>query len=166
MSLVLETGSGDNASANTYALVDTMRLYAKARGETVPSSGTDCEHLLLKAMDYMAGLDYVGERAYRSQPLDWPRVGVVVDNFPYSSNEMPRYLEQAQCALAIEAGKGIDLLPTQVNDRPGRISEESVGSVTVRYENQGRVNPVAAVAKADVLLRKILKRSGLMAVRS
>jgi hypothetical protein len=165
VALVVENGTG-LADANTYASVETLKAYAKARGESVPSSSYECEQLLLKAMDYMTGLDYVGDRQNRLQPLDWPRVNVVVDNFPYGTNELPRYLEQAQCALAIEAGKGLELLPSRAHDAPGRVVEDTVGPITTIYENQGRVNQVPAIAKAEVLLRRILKRSGLMAIRS
>lgn len=164
MTITVEDGTG-RADANSYASVDTLKAYARARGRTVPSSLPECEALLLQAMDALRGLDYVGDRATKAQALDWPRFNVVVQGFPYNSTELPRELEQAQCALAIEA-QTTDLLPTIPADTSGPIAEETVGDITVKYSNQGRYGRVLAVAKADVILRTILKRSGLRAIRN
>jgi hypothetical protein len=168
MALVLENGSGLNSEANTYALVETLKGYAKARSDKSleGKSPSECEGFLIQAMDYMRGLDYIGDRYLRSQPLDWPRYNVTIDNFTYSPQEMPRYVEQAQCAIALEIAKGVDVLPTRTHDAPGRVMEETVGPITTIYENEGRVLPVAAIAKADVLLRKIMRRNGLQVIRS
>lgn len=164
MALILETGQG-LATSQTYASVETLRAYAKARGESVPSNNAECEALLLKAMDYMRGLRYKGERASKEQALDWPRYGVVIDNFPYSSTELPRQLEQAQCALAIAAQK-IDLLPTTPANTSGPVIEEQIGPIKTVYANTGRVRPVPAIASADALLRPLLRFNGLVAIRS
>lgn len=165
MAIVVEDGTGSNANANSYASIETFRAYAKARGETVPSSAVECEALLLKAMDYMRGLNFKGARATKAQPLDWPRRGVYIDNFPYSTNELPRQLEQAQCALAI-AAQTIDLLPTTPANTSGPVVEETMGPIKTVYANTGRVRPVPATASADVLLRSLLKYSGLTANRA
>ncbi|HEY0684760.1 MAG TPA: DnaT-like ssDNA-binding protein [Steroidobacter sp.] len=164
MALVIEDGTG-RADAQSYASVETLRAYAKARGETVPGGNSDCEALLMKAMDYMRGKEYVGDRATKEQALDWPRVNVVVEGFPYASTELPRQVEQAQCALAIAAQR-VDLLPNTPANTSGPISERTVGPITTKYSNTGRVSQVPAIAKADVILRTILKRNGLFAVRA
>lgn len=163
--IVVETGSGTNPTANSYASIETLKAYARARGETVPADNPTCEALLLKAMDYMRGLNFVGDRATKEQPLDWPRYNVEIDGFPYSSTELPRQLEQAQCALAIEAQR-TDLLPTTPANTSGPIAEKTVGPITLKYANTGRISPVPALAKADVILRTILKRSGLRPIRA
>lgn len=164
MAIVVEDGTGGNPNANSYASVETLRAYAKARGESVPSSNPECEALLLKAMDYMRGLNFVGDRASRDQPLDWPRKNVVVEGFRYSSTELPRQLEQAQCALAIAAQR-TELLPTTPANTSGPVIEKTVGPITVKYSNAGRINQVPAIASADAILRTILKRNGLQAIR-
>lgn len=165
MAIIVEDGSGSNPLANSYASIDTLRAYAKARGETVPSNAAECEALLHKAMDYMRGLRYKGERATKAQPLDWPRYGVYIDNFPYSSTELPRQLEQAQCALAI-AAQTIDLLPATPANTSGPVIEEQIGPIKTVYANTGRLRSVPAIASADVLLRSLLKYSGLVAIRA
>jgi len=164
MTLVIETGAG-LANSNSYASVDTLKAYAKERGASVPSDNPSCEALLLKAMDYLRGQNFVGDRATKEQALDWPRYNVVVEGFPYSSTELPRQLEQAQCALAI-AAQTVDLSPIQPANTSGPVTEKTVGSITVRYANTGRLSNVPAVASADALLRTILKRNGLFAIRA
>lgn len=164
MPLITEDGTG-KPNAQSYASVESLKAYAKARGESVPSSIPDCEALLMKAMDYMRGKDYVGDRATKEQALDWPRHNVVVEGFPYSSTELPRQVEQSQCALAI-AAQTVDLLPNTPANTSGPISEETIGEITTRYANTGRISQVPAISKADVILRTILKRNGLFALRA
>lgn len=164
MALIIETGVG-LSNSQSYASVETLKAYARARGETVPSNPAECEALLLKAMDFMRGLDYIGDRATRDQALDWPRYNVVIENFPYNSTTLPRQVEQAQCALAIEAQK-TDLLPTTPGNTSGPVIEKTVGPITLKYANAGRVSKVPAVAKADTILRTILKRNGFTVIRA
>lgn len=164
MALIIEDGTG-RADAQSYASVEMLKAYAKARGVSVPTNNSDCEALLLRAMDYMRGKEYVGDRATKAQALDWPRVNVVVDGFPFASTELPRQVEQAQCALAI-AAQTVDLLPNTPANTSGPVSERTIGPITTKYANTGRISQVPAIASADVILRTILKRNGLFAVRA
>jgi hypothetical protein len=109
--------------------------------------------------------NYVGERRTKGQALQWPRIWAEVECWPIRSDEIPRQLVQAQCALAIEAAAGTDLLPTVQANAPGAVLEQTVDVITTVYANPGSVQRVPAVAKADALLRTLLKRSGLFGVR-
>ena len=155
MSLVLETGAG-LPSAQSYAGVVAFKAYAKARGASVPAGESACEVLLLKAMDAMQGLDYIGNRATKAQALDWPRVNVTIDGFAYGTAELPIQLVEAQCALAIEAQK-VDLLPTQNINAQGAVIEETMGAITTRYADPGRTLSRPIVEKAKAHLRKLLR---------
>ena len=53
MTITVETGSGDNASANSYVSVADFKAYADARGYSYPGTDPACEKLLIKAMDYI-----------------------------------------------------------------------------------------------------------------
>lgn len=163
MALVIEDGTG-KADANSYASTATLKAYAKERGVTLPSSEAALEILLLKAMDTMKGLRYVGERATKEQALDWPRYNVCVDGFPFASTELPRELEQAQCALAIEWNT-TDMLPTTPANAPGPVVSKTVGPISVAYASNNGASRVPHSAKAEVLLRMLLVRHGLQAVR-
>ena len=164
MALTIESGE-IVAGANSYATVSELRAYAALRGATVPTSDAACEALLIKAMDYLADQRYQGERVTADQPLDWPRTGAWVENWPIASNAIPRQLVQAQCALAIEA-QSVDLMPTQDLQQGGTITSETVGPVSVTYANTGNVRRVPAIAKADALLRTLLRRNGFAVVRA
>jgi len=169
MALIIEDGTA-KSDAQSYATVVEMRSYADLRGATVPRTGTagdeQCEILLMKAMDYIEGQNFVGEKRTKEQALQWPRLYACVENWPINPDEIPRQLIQAQCALAIEA-QTVDLLPTINIDRKGPVVAQSVtGAVSVAYANPGEVRNVPAIAKARTLLRVLLKHSGLTAIRS
>ncbi len=164
MSLVIEDGT-KVADATSYATVDQLRVIAAARGVTTLSKkDADCEVLLIKAMDFLYGLDYIGDRLSRDQPLDWPRYNVVIEGWPWPPNDIPRQLWTVQCILAIEYMTQ-DLLPTTAANAPGPVTTKTVGPITVQYANTGRINKVPVVAKAKTLLNLLLKNSGMTAIR-
>lgn len=163
MALVVEDGTA-KANAQTYATASDLRAYALLRGATVPTAEADLEVLLIKAMDSLEGQNFVGTKLTQAQALQWPRADAYAEEWPIPYNEIPRQLIQAQCAYAIEA-QTTDLLPTTDANASGPITQETVGPITTVYANPGRVSRVPAVAKAEVLLRTIIKRNGLFAVR-
>lgn len=131
MSLVVEDGSGVSG-ANSYVSAATFQAYALARKWTVPVGQTDCEALLISAMDYLELPLYVGTKKSLSQLIQWPRVTTdcynsVID-VPFSPN-----LAIAQNVLANIAQK-IDLLPaTAANSKGPIISEAVYGAVSRTY---------------------------------
>lgn len=139
----------------------------------MPQAEAGCEILLIKAMDammegsaYLAGRSYNGERRTKEQALPFPRVGMVVERWPIAEDEIPRQAVQAQCALAIDV-QVADLLPLTEANAPGPVTGEAIsGAVSVTYANPGIVSRVPASAKADALLRTLLRRSGLFGVRA
>ncbi len=163
MTLKIEDGSA-YPDSQSYASVADLRAYAKLRGKTVPPTDAACEALLVAGMDYLEDQEYVGDRRTLTQAFKWPRMWAVVECWPIPATEIPRQLIQAQCALAIE-GQSVDLLPTQDINAPGQVVAESVGPISTTYVNTGNVRRVPAIARADALLRTLLKRSGLTAVR-
>jgi hypothetical protein len=164
MALIIEDGTA-KADAQSYANVEALRAYATLRGATVPEEETDCEVLLIKAMDALEAENFIGCKLTATQALQWPRADAYVEEWPIPYNEIPRQLVQAQCALAIEA-QATDLLPTTAANAPGPVIAERVGSVSVAYANPGSVLRVPAVAKAEALLRTLIKRNGLVAIRT
>jgi hypothetical protein len=170
MTIIVETGSGDNASANSYADVTGLRDYAELRGADLPVDDADCEVLLIKAMDYLESLaaKYKGHKTKASQPLQWPRADVWgVDRVGelLANNAIPRALEYAQYSLAIEAN-AVDLQPTRLPTDSGPIVREKVDVSEVEYANEGRLRSTPAFAKADALLSALLTTTGLFLIRS
>lgn len=112
-----------NADANSYATIDDLEKFTSIRGTEMPKEG---ETLLIKAMDYMAGINWYGQRAKPMQPLAWPRQGITFDGFSFPSDVIPAEVIKAQCMLAIEAESG-DLLEA---NRTAAIKSESISGAT------------------------------------
>ncbi|WP_085336830.1 DnaT-like ssDNA-binding protein [Serratia marcescens] len=116
---------------NSYSSVQDARDFATTRGYSLPDDDSECETLLMQAMDYLAGQSWRGSRSSPDQALPWPRSGVIVDGVPLASDKIPRQLIQAQCRLAVEAQE-TDLTPSFAGG--GEVVAESVsGAVAVQY---------------------------------
>lgn len=172
ITLVVEDGTG-LSSANSYDSVTNLRAYAALRGESIPSDNDSCAIAMVKAFDalleespFLRGMKYVGRKANQFQAGAWPRVDARVEDWCISSTEIPRQLQQAQCAIAIEILNGVDLLPTVLPNDGGRVISETIGPISTTYVNQGAVGRTPAIAKADALLRTLLQRNGLFVVRA
>lgn len=171
MALIIETGAGDNPLANSYRSVEDLRIYAEIRGIDLGSkTDAECETLLIKAMDYLeAQRDrFKGEKTSASQPLQWPRSevwDVEQRNSRLPNNEIPRLVEYAQLALAIEAMDS-DLMPNRNPDQRGPVLKEKVGAIEVTYSADAPKQAfVSALAKPAALLAPLYKRNGLTMVR-
>lgn len=152
MALVIEDGS-QVAGANSYVSLATAKSYASARGSTAMIT----EAKLIEAMDYLESLraDYQGMKISGDQPLQWPRVGVVVDDFPIDEDEIPSCLKAAQCQLAMDA-TSVKLLPT--GDRREVTSESyAKGVVAKTYATGLGGSPKPRLTAADALLAPLLK---------
>lgn len=113
--------------ANSYASEEDLASFAEIRGIELPDKLTP---LLIKAMDYLEGLDWVGSKTDPRQPLAWPRVNVILDEYDFPPDEVPRQVITAQCMLAVEAIDG-DLLSSV---REAAVKTERVeGAVTMTY---------------------------------
>ena len=113
--------------ANSYASEEDLASFAEIRGIELPDKLIP---LLIKAMDYLEGLDWVGSKADPKQALAWPRVNVVLDGHDFPHDQVPRQVTSAQCMLAIEAIEG-DLLSSvrEAAFKPDRVE----GAVTMTY---------------------------------
>ncbi|NYZ69113.1 hypothetical protein H0A36_24130 [Endozoicomonas sp. SM1973] len=167
--LVIEDGSGTNPNANSYASVETLRLFAKLRGiDLTELSDDECAVLLIKAMDYIEAKasKFQGEKTNPRQPLQWPRRGVRLDGLSVGEKEIPRNLEYGQLQLALEAREH-DLMPNRLPGEKGAVIKERVeGAVEVAYANNGTPDKVPAFAKAEALLAQLYKKNGLFLVRA
>ncbi|BBQ83446.1 hypothetical protein WP3W18E02_19750 [Klebsiella sp. WP3-W18-ESBL-02] len=113
--------------ANSYASEADLMAFAALRDIELPES---LAALLIKAMDYLEGLDWVGSKTDLRQPLSWPRMNVVIDDHDFPPGELPRQVITAQCMLAVEAIDG-DLL-TSVREAAVK-TERVEGAVTTTY---------------------------------
>lgn len=113
--------------ANSYASEEDLLSFAGLRGIELPEK---LSPLLIKAMDYLEGLVWVGSKAKPRQLLAWPRLNVVLDGHDLPPDELPQQVITAQCMLAVEAIDG-DLL---ASTREAAVKTERVeGAVTMTY---------------------------------
>ena len=144
--LTIETGQME-PGANSYATVADVDEWQSARNsETWPPApeSTDPDNpepdtnmaakeaAILKAVDYLNGLNWTGLRAAPGRLMAWPRLGVVdVDGFAIASNHVPQAVKAACAYLAGLAFEGIDLQP--VLERGGRIQSQSIGRLSKSF---------------------------------
>lgn len=161
MALIIEDGS-IVSGADSYATVAELRAYAAKRGVTLPAEDSDCEALLIKAMDYLQSYEdrFKGSRVQATQPVSWPRVDVCVYGFYIAADAIPQALIDAQVSLAIEA-QSLDLQPTvDPTSQKGAVTEETVDVITVKYAEPAVARSTPSFAKADALLAPLLKSGG------
>jgi hypothetical protein len=118
---------------DSYADEAALSAYAAARGLTIAG---DTTQLLLRAMDFIETRSFVGTKATKVQPLQWPRSGVTIDGWSVASDEIPAKLVKAQIEVALSMDASSDPMATE-----GRaISSTTVGSVSVTYADKSEVS--------------------------
>lgn len=152
MALEAETGTG-SATSESYAAVADADQYLADRGYTLWATITTAqkEQALRRATDYMIKEyreRWKGRRVLITQALDWPRVGVVLEDFGGSQGRnnfgsyglfqvsyqiVPIPVLRACCDLAFKAASG-DLAP----DLGRPTIKEKVDVIEVAYHPGAR----------------------------
>jgi hypothetical protein len=147
MSLIVENGS-IVPNADSYVSAAEYEAWADARG--IEYDDTAVESQILRAMDYIETLVFIGEKATKAQPLQWPRVGVIVDGYELDYNEIPAQLKKA----VYESVKAESENLSQLANVERRTLREKVGEIEVQYaENSNSRTMVIAIDRA---LRKLV----------
>jgi len=103
----------------------------------------------------------IGKRVSRDQSLSFPRSGVVVDGWEWSSNEIPRNALLLQLSLMLDLAQGVDIY----NPEPAKAKKrEKVDSIEVEYfgpsdQKLGRQSQTLA------LLSSLQNKRGLYSVK-
>lgn len=162
ITLVVETGSGDNPAANTYVdTADTIQ-YAAERGITLETADEAVEIKLIKAMDYLVAYDdnWQGDQTFPGvQPLAWPRYPVTLFGYPLDDQTIPVNLRRAQMQLVIELHNGFELTPSTEPGLP--VISEKVDVIETKYaspaSNQGNDYTQPSFPMVDALLSPLLR---------
>ena len=157
MALIIEDGS-NVTNANSYATVVEIKAFAEARGFTLPTDDLEIEKLAIKATDYLESFRkrYQGTRTNTTQSLQWPRLGVVIDDIEYvEGDSIPVELKNAQMMATIEANK-TDLLK---NDKQA-LKKKKVDVIEYEYQD-GTSSVSKGFSKVDVYLEPLLKAGGI-----
>lgn len=129
MTIIVEDGTG-KADAESYATVAQADTHLAARGKTSWAALAEGakEAALRLATAYMRRYPWKGQRIVATQALDWPRVGVRVDQFYIESDDVPLGVIQGCIELAYRAStEDLDA------DLEQQVSSESVGPISVSY---------------------------------
>ena len=160
-SLVVENGQG-LANADSYISVAAADIYHSTFGNTTwfTLNTTQKENALREAAIYMRGvyrLRWKGYRRWITQALDWPRIGVPIDDLGFAgilvnvaSDIVPTEVQQACAELAVRAASG-ELAP----DLDRFTTREKVGPIEVDYLPGGV--QYKRYRQVDLLLKIYLK---------
>ncbi len=161
MALVIEDGTG-KTNSNSFATAAETIAYAEARGFSFPSVEADVEPLLVKAADFLLGLEegMKGLRTNQDQRLPFPRVRVLLfKNVDYiASDEIPGRLKEVQMRLAVSAYANSNTL---IPDGTGQeVVREKVGPLEVQYAERGTGTVHPQFNQAMDLLAPFLENEG------
>lgn len=149
MALIVEDGTRV-PGANSYVSLADFKAWADARGITYGSDAT-VEQQILRAMDYIEGLNFVGFKETETQSLQWPRVNVVIDGFGLDASTIPAELKVSVYeATKVEIDGDSKIAPV---DR--QVISETVDSISITYkDNSGTQRNTPALTSA---LRKLVQ---------
>jgi len=153
MSIIVETGVGTNIAANSYVTIAETDTYFESIGVTEWTEGDDDakEYAVLNACLYMELLDWKGQKALSTDPLVWPRRGVVDDDgYPVYSDTIPIQVRRAQMELALRYLQGKAPMG-DISSGDGYVSRETIGPITVEYRSGYSAN--AKFPTVDALLK-------------
>jgi len=90
--IVVETGTGTDATANSYADLATIRTSALVYGITLNGDDDALTISTLKAMRWMESFwsRYSGTRTVDTQPLSFPRTGICIRGQDIDANTIPQ----------------------------------------------------------------------------
>lgn len=142
MALIVENGT-IVPNADSYVSVADYEAWADARG--FEYDDTVIEGQILRAMDYIETLRFIGQKSTKAQPLQFPRVGVVVDGFELDFNDIPEQLKKAVFESVKAESEGV----SQLANVERRTAREKVGEIEVEYaQNSNSVTSVIAINRA------------------
>ena len=139
------------AGANSYVSEAGLLDYATNRGVTLT---TALDVLIIKAMDYIESLSFIGDKHTEAQPLQWPRDEVYIDRYYIERETIPKELKNGvyTAALAIDA----ELDPLRIVERATK--REKVDVIEVEYMDSAASETIVRTISAA--LYKILRPGG------
>lgn len=169
MALIVETGAG-LSTAESYLSVAEALTYHNNLGNTAWAAltVTQQEQALRRATNYMIGeyrLRWLGRRVFTTQSLDWPRVGVVIEDLNSGSGMqtyglfqvlftiVPPEVKNACAELALRASIAVLL-----DDQSQKVVQEVIGPIRVTYDKDSAARIV--YPQVDAMLRVFLKAGG------
>ena len=157
VTLIVEDGSNvlpNNkpvTGANTYINLTDFATYCTNRGITLVNDPTQ---LLIRAMDYLETLPFIGYKYTALQQNQWPRADVWTDGWYIPIYTIPWQLPVGQCAVAVAIDQGNGPLI----DIPRATRVEQVGGLRVEY--MPGAAPLPIIRNISAQLYKLMDTGG------
>jgi hypothetical protein len=159
MALVVETGSGDDASANSYDDLPFIKAYLTARAVAFPDD-TALNAFAIRAMDYIEQKEryMYGIRTFGlAQPLSYPRDGVYLDGELLDNTVIPLILQNAEAELVRQLIAGVDIMPA--TPAGPQLQSRTVGPISrTFFKADNNITPFMPIV--DGWLAPLLSNSG------
>lgn len=170
MTLVVESGSGTNPSANTYISMVYADSYHTLRGNLGWVDGDDDAKAssLVRATDWVDERIWVGERLFETQPLEWPRDNVWNEKQTAPLVGIPSVVCRAVAEMA-EVMRSGAFDASFTADSAGGITHVGAGSVQVSFAPRTQRSLAllpAVIAVANMLRYLSLGTGSIPVVRS
>ena len=143
MVFVSQSGAVPTVGVNSYVTVDEVAGYADTHFYTFTSSQrTNIRQFIFRAMDYVESYrdKFQGRKTSPTQPLQWPRQGVVLDGIAVAEDVIPDEIKEAVSICSIEMIQGFDpnrpLRPLDDAETSSNVGGAVVTSVSDRYLNE------------------------------
>ncbi len=179
--LVVEDGTGENATANSWGSVAEADAYFAARGNTTWAAYTTEQKKanLINATDYICNRfksRFYGVKTDLFQPLEYPRddlpEGIVPDldeDDPDYTTQIPVNLKKAQFEYAVRAGAAA-LAPDPVVDSAGvTVITTKIKAGPVEKESEtlfgSRVTLLRPYPAADMYLNGLVAPASMTVIR-
>ena len=128
MALVIEDGSVVSG-ANSYVTLAEFKAWADARDITYNADDNALEAQILRAMDYLERLFFIGNKANENQSLQWPRTEALIDGYYADATEIPKEVKTALYEATVVEAAGYSELENQSR----KTLREKVGDIEVQY---------------------------------
>lgn len=141
MTIIVEDGTG-LSTAVSYTSVAEADAYFSVRLITLWANMVTAEKeaCLIRATDHMLQKTrsrWKGFRLLTTQRLDWPRTGVIVDEYTeIAEDAIPEEVKNACAELALRAS-----ISTLSEDGSRGVTQETIGPVTVKYDQYSQTSP-------------------------
>jgi len=128
MALVIEDGSVVTG-ANSYVTLAEFKAWADSRDISYNADDNVLEAQILRAMDYIERLYFIGNKANENQPLQWPRTEALIDGYYADATEIPKEVKIAVYEATVVEAAGYSELEVQSR----KTLRERVGDIEVQY---------------------------------
>ena len=169
MALTVEDGTGLELADSYISLVDARAL-ALNLGWVLPTDDTAAEVALRNGAQYadLSESSFAGTRLVDIQGLAWPRLNSYkcygTNTITIDSDSVPKEIQKAQVAAAVEYGEGSDPRP---NNDGKEVQEQTVGPISKKFFQTGSTGGGFTITAAyDAMKPLLCAGSGLFTMRT